>query len=96
MKKKINDLKKSLKDFKDKLIESKYSKITELIVICEYLDIAKIQEYFNIEENFLDIPDNLQVEYNTILKQLERLNGIKKTQFTFNLSVLIKAMKEGD
>ena len=57
--KKINDLKKSIKDFKDKLINSKYPKITELIVICEYLDIAKMQEYFNKEENFLNIPDNL-------------------------------------
>ena len=35
-------------------------------------------------------------EYNIILKQLGSLIGIKKTHFTFNLSVLIKAMKEGD
>ena len=94
--KKINDLKKSLKEFKDKLIQSKYAKITELIVVSEYLDIAKIQEYFNKDENFLNIPDDLQKEYNIILKQLESLIGIKKTHFTFNLSVLIKAMKEGD
>ena len=43
--KKINDLKKSLKVFKDKLIKSKFPKITELIVACEYLDIAKITKF---------------------------------------------------
>ena len=49
--KKINDLKKSIKDFRDKLINSKYPKITDL-------DIAKMQEYFNKGDNFLNIPDN--------------------------------------
>ena len=94
--KKINDLKKSLKEFMDKLIQIKYNRITELIVACQFLDISKIQDFFEKEENFVNIPEKLQIEYNQIMEQLNNLKGIKKTHFSFNLSVLIKAMKEGD
>ncbi len=94
--KKINDLKKSLKEFKQKLIKIKYSKITKFIVITECLDISKIREFFDDTNNFINIPDDLYVDANEILNQLKGLDGLKKTHFNFNLSVLIKAMKEGD
>ena len=92
--KKINDLKKSLKEFMDNLIVKKYKNITEFINKIEKLDIPQIK-YF-LEDNEINIPEELKEKSKKIIKQLDSLDGIKKTNFNFSLSVLIKAMREGD
>ena len=99
--KKIDELKKSIKLFRDKLIAKKYPKITEFIVESEFLDISKIQNFLNKEEvNFLNGKEkedlDLQFEYNHIKEKINKLSGIKKTHFNFNLSALIKAMEKGE
>jgi len=99
--KKIDELKKSIKLFRDKLIAKKYPKITEFIVESEFLDISKIQNFLKKEEvNFLNGKEqedlDLQSEYIQIKEKINKLSGIKKTHFNFNLSALIKAMEKGE
>ena len=93
---KVNKLKNRLKIFIEKLIEMKYKKITRILVINKMLDISKMYNFLDGENddfyNYLNIKD----EYNIIKKKLKKLRGIKMTRFTFNLSALIKAMKEGE
>ena len=99
-KEKIGVFEKSLKDFIDDLIKIKYKKITELLVESENLDISKVSNFLEKEEkdfiNNIDYLDNIRDEYKKIKELLNDLGGIKKTHFNFNLSALIKAMKEGD
>lgn len=95
-KNKINELKKSLNRYKNKLIQSKYPKITKFIKVSEFLDIDGIYEFLKKEEYFINISDNLKIETEKMKEQLSNLRGLQKTHFNFNLSVLIKAMKDGD
>ena len=96
-KNKINNLKKTIKKFIEHLIEIKYKKITEIIVESELLDISKIQNFLeNERDDFYNYPLDILNEYGEIRAQLINLSGIKKTHFNFNLSVLIKAMIQGD
>ena len=96
-KEKINNLKKDLKNFKNKLIKKKYFKITEFISLSKNSDnynYKKIKDFLENKSN--EVPIELTKEKKNILKKLRNLSGIKKTHFNFNLSVLIQAMKEGN
>ena len=96
-KNKINTLKNSIYNFIEHLIEIRYKKITEIIVETELLDIAKLKKFFEvIKKDFYLCPNDIQEEYKMIYEQLKNLTGIKKTNFNFKLSALVRAMKEGD
>ena len=96
-KEKINSLNASIKNFIKMLIKEKYEKITEIIVESELLDIPKIKTFLETEvKSFLKYGDDVYNEFINLKLQINTLSGIKKTHFNFQLSALVKAMKEGD
>ena len=95
--KKISNLRKSMAKFIDLLIDSKYKKITEIIVENESLDILKLKSFLEREKDeFCNYTVDIINESENIKNQLDNLIGIKKTHFNFKLSALVNAMKEGN
>ena len=83
--------------FIDLLIDSKYKKITEIIVENESLDILKLKSFLEREKDeFCNYTVDIINESENIKNQLDNLIGIKKTHFNFKLSALVNAMKEGN
>ena len=97
-KNKIKSLNEEIKKFTKILIKAKYKKITEFLVESELLDISKIREFLEKEEEnfFKEENNNIFNEFIDLKKQIKDLSGFKKTYFNFQLSALVRAMKDGD
>ena len=65
-----------MENFKNKLIQKQYSRITEFIMACQFLNNSQMQGFLENKES--NIPKDLEEECDEIKEQLKNLSGIKK------------------
>jgi hypothetical protein len=64
-----------LENFKNKLIQKQYSRITDFIM-AQFLNNSQMQAFLENKES--NIPNDLEEECDEIKEQLKNLSGIKK------------------